>query len=77
VLAEIGALLGSALGNERALSRLVRLTVPVLGDLGAIDLVQDKDELGGPLARTSTQPRKRSSTRSALGTDSIPRRRRG
>jgi transcriptional regulator with GAF, ATPase, and Fis domain len=44
VLAEIGALLGSALGNERARSRLVRLTVPVLGDLGAIDLVQDKDE---------------------------------
>jgi transcriptional regulator with GAF, ATPase, and Fis domain len=32
-----------ALGNERALSRLVRLAVPVLGDLGAIDLVQDKD----------------------------------
>ena len=45
VLAEIGALLGSALDHERALSRLVRLAVPVLGDLCAIDLVQNKDEL--------------------------------
>src|SRR5258705_11749530 len=45
VLAEIGALLGSALDHERALSRLVRLAVPVLGDLCAIDLVQDKGEL--------------------------------
>jgi len=32
-----------ALANERALSRLVGLAVPVLGDLGAIDLVQDRD----------------------------------
>ena len=45
VLAEVGALLSSALDHERALSRLVRLAVPVLGDLCAIDLVQNKDEL--------------------------------
>ena len=45
VLGEIGTLLGSALDHERALSRLVRLAVPVLGDLCAIDLVQNDDEL--------------------------------
>ena len=45
VLAEIGALLGSALDHERALSRLVRLAVPVLGDLCAVDLLHDDSGL--------------------------------
>ena len=41
VLAEMSALLGSSLDHERVLPRLTRLAVPVLGDLCAIDLVQD------------------------------------
>ena len=41
VLAEMSALLGSSLDYERVLPRLTRLAVPVLGDLCAIDLVQD------------------------------------
>ena len=41
VLAEMSAQLASALDYERALPRLVRLAVPVLGDLCAIDLLQD------------------------------------
>jgi signal transduction histidine kinase/ActR/RegA family two-component response regulator len=40
VLAEIGALLGSSLDSERMLPRVVRLAVPVLGDLCTIDLLQ-------------------------------------
>jgi signal transduction histidine kinase/ActR/RegA family two-component response regulator len=39
VLAEIGALLGSSLDSERMLPRVVRLAVPVLGDLCAVDLL--------------------------------------
>ena len=39
VLAEIGALLGSSLDSERVLPRVVRLAVPVLGDLCAVDLL--------------------------------------
>ncbi len=50
VLAEISALLGSSLDYERALPRLVRLAVPVLGDLCAIDLLQD----GGGLHRVAS-----------------------
>ena len=45
VLVEIGTLLGSSLDHERALSRLARLAVPVLGDLCAIDLLQDDGTL--------------------------------
>lgn len=40
VLAEISALLRSSFDHERALPRLVRLAVPVLGDLCAIDLLR-------------------------------------
>ena len=39
LLAEVGALLASTLGRDRTLSRLVRLAVPVLGDLCAIDIL--------------------------------------
>jgi len=39
VLADMSALLDSPLDYERALPRLVRLAVPVLGDLCAIDLI--------------------------------------
>jgi signal transduction histidine kinase/ActR/RegA family two-component response regulator len=45
VLAEISALLGSSLDYERALPRLTRLAVPALGDLCAIDLLQDDGAL--------------------------------
>src|SRR5437870_7620018 len=45
VLAEMSALLGSSLDYERALPRLVGLAVPVLGDLCAIDLIQDDGAL--------------------------------
>ena len=38
-LAQMSALLGSSLDYERALPRLVRLAVPVLADLCAIDLL--------------------------------------
>jgi signal transduction histidine kinase/ActR/RegA family two-component response regulator len=50
VLAEIGALLSSSLDAQRTLPRLVRLTVPVLGDLCAIDLLQTD----GALDRVAT-----------------------
>jgi signal transduction histidine kinase/CheY-like chemotaxis protein len=40
VLAEISALLGSSLDFERTLPQLVRLVVPALGDLCAIDLLE-------------------------------------
>jgi signal transduction histidine kinase/CheY-like chemotaxis protein len=49
VLAEISAILGSSLDYERALPRLVRLAVPTLGDLCAIDLLQE----GGALQRVA------------------------
>ena len=39
VLAEIGALLGSSLDSDRVLPRVVRLAVPILGDLCAIDVL--------------------------------------
>ncbi len=39
LLAEAGALLASTLDRERALPQLVRLAVPALGDLCAIDIV--------------------------------------
>src|SRR5438128_4457715 len=45
VLAEMSALLGSSLDYERALPRLVGVAVPVLGDLCAIDLIQDDGAL--------------------------------
>jgi GAF domain-containing protein len=41
VLAEMSELLGSSLDYERTLPRLVRLAVPVLGDLCAVDLLDD------------------------------------
>jgi signal transduction histidine kinase len=44
-LADVGALLGSDLAQERALPRLARLAVPELGDLCAIDLMQDDGTL--------------------------------
>lgn len=50
MLAEISALLGSSLDYERALPRVVRLAVPILGDLCAIDLLQD----GGGLYRVAS-----------------------
>jgi len=40
-LAEMSALLGSSFDYERTLPRLARLAVPALGDLCAIDLLQD------------------------------------
>jgi signal transduction histidine kinase len=40
-LAEMSELLGSSLDYERTLPRLVRLAVPVLGDLCAVDLLDD------------------------------------
>jgi signal transduction histidine kinase len=49
VLAEMSAILGSSLDYERALPRLVRLAVPTLGDLCAIDLLQE----GGALYRAA------------------------
>lgn len=48
-LADVGALLGAALAEERTLPRLARLAVPEFGDLCAIDLVQDD----GTLARVA------------------------
>jgi signal transduction histidine kinase/ActR/RegA family two-component response regulator len=48
-LANVSALLGAALPHERALPRLTRLAVPELGDLCAIDLVQED----GTLARVA------------------------
>jgi signal transduction histidine kinase len=48
-LAEMSTILGSSLDYERALPRLVRLAVPTLGDLCAIDLLQD----GGALHRVA------------------------
>jgi len=39
VFAEISKLLGSTLDYERALPRIVRLAVPALADLCAIDLL--------------------------------------
>ena len=39
LLAEVGALFASTLGRDRTLSRLVRLAVPALGDLCAIDIL--------------------------------------
>ena len=39
MLAEVGALLASTLDRERTLPRLVRLAVPALGDLCALDIV--------------------------------------
>jgi len=44
-LAEMTALLGSSLDYEQTLPRLVRLAVPVLGDLCAIDLLHDDSTL--------------------------------
>jgi signal transduction histidine kinase len=44
-LAEMSALLGSSLDYEHTLLRLVRLAVPVLGDLCAIDLLHDDSTL--------------------------------
>ncbi len=41
-LIELSRLLGSSLANDRMLSRIARLAVPILGDLCAIDL-QDAD----------------------------------
>ena len=48
-LADVSGLLGAALPHERALPRLTRLAVPELGDLCAIDLVQED----GTLARVA------------------------
>lgn len=39
LLSEVGALLASTLDRERVLSRVVRLAVPALGDLCAVDLL--------------------------------------
>jgi len=39
LLAEVGVLFASTLGRDRTLSRLVRLAVPALGDLCAIDIL--------------------------------------
>ena len=44
-LAEMSALLSSSLDYERTLPRLVRLAVPALGDLCAIDLLHDESGL--------------------------------
>jgi signal transduction histidine kinase/ActR/RegA family two-component response regulator len=44
-LADVDALLGSALAEERALPRLALLAVPELGDMCAIDLMQDDGTL--------------------------------
>ena len=44
-LGEMSALLGSSLDYETTLPRVVRLAVPVLGDLCAIDLLQNDSEL--------------------------------
>jgi hypothetical protein len=41
----MSALLGSSLDYEETLPRVVRLAVPVLGDLCAIDLLHDDSEL--------------------------------
>ena len=41
LLAEAGALLASTLDRERALTQLVRLAVPALGDLCAIDILAE------------------------------------
>ena len=41
LLAEVGALLASTLDRERALTELVHLAVPALGDLCAIDIVDE------------------------------------
>ena len=45
VLAEISVVLGSSLDYERALPRVARLAVPVLGDLCTIDVVQEDGAL--------------------------------
>jgi signal transduction histidine kinase len=45
VLAEMSAILGSSLDYERALPRLVRLAVPTLGDLCAVDLLEENGAL--------------------------------
>ena len=45
VLAEMSALLGSSIDYERTLPRLVRMAVPVLGDLCAVDLLHDDSGL--------------------------------
>jgi len=45
VLAEISIVLGSSLDYERALPRVARLAVPVLGDLCTIDVVQEDGAL--------------------------------
>ena len=42
LLAEVGALLASTLDRERALTQLVRLAVPALGDLCAIDILDEE-----------------------------------
>jgi signal transduction histidine kinase len=44
-LAEMSALLGSSIDYERTLPRLVRMAVPVLGDLCAVDLLHDDSGL--------------------------------
>ena len=49
-LAEAGTLIGSSLDYERVLPRLARLTLPVMGDLCAIDLVQGD----GSIARVAS-----------------------
>ena len=45
VLAEISVVLGSSLDYERALPRVARLAVPVLGDLCTIDVVREDGAL--------------------------------
>jgi signal transduction histidine kinase/CheY-like chemotaxis protein len=48
VLAEISELLGSSLDYERALPRIVRLAVPALADLCAIDLLLEDGTISRP-----------------------------
>ena len=45
LLAEMSVLLGSSLDYERTLPRIVRLAVPTLGDLCAVDLLQEDGRL--------------------------------
>ena len=44
-LAEMSAVLGASLGVERALTQIVRLAVPALGDLCTIDVLEDDGAL--------------------------------
>ena len=57
VLAEISALLGSSLDYERALPRIVRLAVPALADLCAIDLLLEDGTIVAAYHEWSDDPK--------------------